>query len=81
MAAWERLRSVADRFLGRAPELVGWVPADLAVGRSVELRSPVILACPESAAARAIERVARWDAIDARGKERPFYDRARSALR
>jgi hypothetical protein len=41
----------------------------------------VILACPESEAARAIERIARWEGIDARGPERPFYDRARRALR
>jgi flagellar biosynthesis protein FlhG len=80
-SAWERFRSASQRFLGHAPELVGWVPYDPAVLRSVELRVPVALLEPESAAARAIEAVSRWAPIDEARAARAFFDRARAALR
>jgi flagellar biosynthesis protein FlhG len=80
-AAWERFRDAAQRFLGHGPEWVGWVPADLAVGRSVEARSPVVVSEPESDAARALEIVAGWSAIDHARAARPFFERARGALR
>ncbi|MEZ5975498.1 MAG: hypothetical protein R3E96_11845 [Planctomycetota bacterium] len=34
-AGWERFRTANRRFLGCQPELIGWVPADPAVGHSV----------------------------------------------
>src|SRR5215510_3693532 len=64
LSAWERFQSASMRFLGHAPELVGCVPYDPAVLRSVESRVPVALLEPESLAARAIETVSRWAPID-----------------
>jgi len=80
-AAWERFQSASQRFLGHAPEWVGWVPADMAVQRSVEARIPVVLKEPGSDAARAIEAVAQWSAIDRARLSRSFFESARSALR
>lgn len=80
-AAWERFRSASQRFLGHAPEFVGWVPYDPSVLRSVEARSPVALCEPESPAARAIEALACWAPIDEARGPRAFFDRARAALR
>ena len=79
--AWERFQSASQRFLGHAPELVGWVPYDEAVLRSVEQRVPVTLLEPASPAARAIERVSGWAPLDDPAHARPFFDRARAALR
>ena len=81
LSAWERFRGAARRFLGHEPELVGWVPADAAVQRSVEARVPVALLEPESAAARALGAVASWAPIDRARGDRPFFDLARAALR
>jgi len=81
LSAWERFQSASQRFLGHAPELVGCVPYDLAVLRSVESRVPVTLLEPESVAARAIADVSRWPPIDQSRAERAFFDRARAALR
>lgn len=80
-AAWERFRSAAHRFLGHEPELLGWVPGDPAVTRSVQDRVPVTLNEPEAEASRAIRRVARWERIDHARTVRPFYATARRALR
>jgi flagellar biosynthesis protein FlhG len=80
-SAWERFQSAAQRFLGHAPELVGWVPYDLAVLRSVEARVPVSLLEGDSPAARAIDAVSRWPAIGECRAPRAFFDRARAALR
>lgn len=80
-SAWERFQSASQRFLGHAPEFVGWVPYDPAVLRSVEARVPVALLEPESAAAHAIEGVSRWTPIDEARGARAFFDRARAALR
>ena len=80
-SAWERFQSAAQRFLGHAPELVGSVPYDLAVLRSVEQRVPVALLEPASPAALAIEAVSRWAPIDESRGARAFFDRARAALR
>lgn len=80
-AAWERFRGAAQRFLGHAPEWVGWVPADPAVARSVEARVPVLLLEPESGAARALASVAEWGPIEHAKSARPFFERARGALR
>jgi flagellar biosynthesis protein FlhG len=79
--AWSRFRGVSQRFLGHEPEYVGWVPTDPAVPRSVEDRCPVSLREPESPSARAITSVAQWGPIDHARGTRPFFDRARSALR
>ncbi len=80
-SAWERFRGASQRFLGHSPELVGWVPADPAVSRSVDARVPVGLLEPDSDAARAIQSVSRWAPIDHARSARPFFERARSALR
>ncbi|MEW6073658.1 MAG: AAA family ATPase [Planctomycetota bacterium] len=80
-SAWERFRAASQRFLGHSPEWVGWVPADPAVPRSVEARVPVVLLEPASPAARALASVAEWGPIDHAKCERPFFDRARAALR
>ena len=80
-SAWERFQGASQRFLGHSPELVGWVPADPAVSRSVDARVPVNLLEPESDAARAIASISRWAPIDHARSARPFFERARSALR
>jgi flagellar biosynthesis protein FlhG len=80
-AAWERFRSACHRFLVSQPEWIGWVPADEAVARSVESRSPVALSARESPAAVAIGRVAEWGALDLARTSSAFYDRAARALR
>jgi len=81
LSAWERFQGASKRFLGHSPELVGWVPQDAAVTRSVEARVPVTIGEPESEAARAILSVSRWAPIDSARSARPFFERARSALR
>jgi len=81
LAAWDRFRGASQRFLGHAPELIGWVPADPAVPQAVQQRVPVVISYPESAAAQAIERVARWGPIDHARTSSAFYERARRALR
>jgi flagellar biosynthesis protein FlhG len=80
-SAWQRFQSASQRFLGHAPELVGWVPYDMAVLRSVEQRVPVTLLEPESPSALAIDAVSRWAPIDQSRGARAFFDRARAALR
>ncbi|HEX6881935.1 MAG TPA: AAA family ATPase [Planctomycetota bacterium] len=80
-AAWERFQAASQRFLGHAPERVGWVPYDPAVLHSVEARVPVALLEPESPAARAIEGVSRWAPIDEARGTNAFFERARAALR
>jgi flagellar biosynthesis protein FlhG len=79
--AWARFQGVSRRFLGTAPELIGWVPQDPEVPRSVEGRQPVCLGAPEAPAARALGRVAAWSALDGAVTPRAFYERARRALR
>ncbi|MBK7876904.1 MAG: AAA family ATPase [Planctomycetes bacterium] len=79
--AWERFKAASLRFLGTAPEFIGWVPADEAVGRSVQVRVPVSLAEPESRAARAFANIASWGPIDHARTTSAFYDKARRALR
>ncbi len=80
-AAWRRFESASQRFLGAAPEYVGWIPQDDAVGRSVARRSPVLLLEPESRAARALRRVAEWEPANPTPMAEAFYERARRALR
>jgi len=80
-AAWERFRSACQRFLNRQPELIGWVQADEAVGRSVESRTPVTCGEPESAAACALRRAADWAPLDLARTSSAFYERALRALR
>jgi flagellar biosynthesis protein FlhG len=81
LAAWERFQSASRKFLGRSPALVGCVPADDAVARSVQARTPLVIRSPQSASAAAIERISRWPVIeDSRGIG-PFYEAARKALR
>lgn len=80
-AAWERFRSVSQRFLMHSPEFIGWVPYDDAVYGSVQQRVPVSLAAPESPPAQAIREMAQWDQIELARTSRSFYERARRALR
>lgn len=79
--AWQRFRGASQRFLGHSPEWVGWIPADLAVAESVEARVPVSAMRPESPSARALATVADWGPIDHARSARPFFERARGALR
>jgi flagellar biosynthesis protein FlhG len=81
LAAWTRFEGASKRFLGHAPELITWVPADERVLASIQERRPVCLSSPDSAAARAIDRVSRWAPIDTARTPRAFYDKARRALR
>jgi flagellar biosynthesis protein FlhG len=80
-SGWQRFEKTSKRFLGHTPEFVGWVPADAAVGHSVQVRVPVSLSAPESAAARAIREIASWGPIDHARTTSAFYEKARKALR
>jgi flagellar biosynthesis protein FlhG len=79
--AWERFEGVSRRFLQHAPDFVGWVPQDEAIYHSVQRRSPVCLDSPGAESARALARIALWGPLDHARTARPFYDRARKALR
>lgn len=81
MAAWERFRGAAQKFLAQEPELIGWVPMDTAVSLSVQERRPVVLSRPDSDAAKAFERVGKWAPLDHARASTAFYERARRALR
>lgn len=81
MDAWNRFRGASHKFLGHAPELIGWVPADPVISQAVQLRKPAVLSFPESAAAKAITRVAAWGPMDHARTTTPFYVKARRALR
>jgi flagellar biosynthesis protein FlhG len=81
LRARERFESVSRRFLQSAPELLGWVPADPAVPRSVERRQPVALSEPASPAALALAGLARWPGFDRARTAQGFYAAARRALR
>jgi flagellar biosynthesis protein FlhG len=81
LSAWERFRNASQRFLGHVPEWIGWVPSDPAVLRSVEERVPVALLDPEAPATRALDAVSRWAPLDQSRAARPFFERARAALR
>ena len=80
MRAWERFRSVALKFLGVHPELVGWIPQDDAVSRSIQARTPVALSEPTSRAALSFQRVSAWGPLDHARTATAFYERARRAL-
>jgi len=79
--ARQRFETVSARFLGHKPESIGWVPQDDAVYWSVQRRLPVCLGSPASESACALERIAAWEPIDRARTPRPFYERARRALR
>lgn len=81
MAAWERFRAASQRFLGHSPEFVEWIPADVAIVRSVQNRVPVALADPDALSSRSLEVVADWPALELARTSRPFFDKARRALR
>ncbi|MGD2019201.1 MAG: AAA family ATPase [Planctomycetota bacterium] len=81
MDAWDRFRGASHKFLGHAPELIGWVPADPVISQAVQMRRPAVLSFPDSAAARAITKVAAWGPIDHARTSTPFYAKARRALR
>lgn len=79
--ARDRFESVSVRFLGHKPESIGWVPQDDEVYWSVQKRCPVCIGAPQSESAAALRRIARWEPIDRARTPRPFYERARRALR
>ena len=81
MSAWERFRTAGMRFLGREPTLVGWVPYDDAVARSVQMRKPVTQLEPDSRASQALAGISSWDALETARTTTAFYERARRALR
>ena len=58
-AAYERLASVAQRFLAVRLEFIGWIPRDEAMPRAVRAQTPVVLAEPATPAARAIVGIAQ----------------------
>ncbi|MFN0244719.1 MAG: AAA family ATPase [Planctomycetota bacterium] len=55
----DRMRSVARKFLGREPQLVGILPDDRAVARSVNERAPVVASDPDSAISSALADLSR----------------------
>lgn len=79
--ARERFETVAQRFLGKVPEYIGWIPQDDEIYWSVQQRKPVCLGAPESGAAQALEKIARWAPAEHSKSTRSFYERARRALR
>ena len=81
MDAWNRFRGASHKFLGHAPELIGWVPADPVISQAVQLRKPAVLSFPESHASTAICKVAAWAPMDHARTTTPFYVKARRALR
>lgn len=81
IAAWDRFKSAAQRFLSETPQYVGWVPYDEAVIRSVQVRQPVTLMDPGSRAAQQMIEISGWDPIETARTQSAFYDRARRALR
>ncbi len=81
MAGRDRFCTAAQRFLGCQPEFIGWVPVDPEVGQSVQRRVPVTLGAPNSAAAKAIGKIAEWTPIDHARTTSAFYDKARKSLR
>ena len=52
-AAAARIANVSERFLGFAPEWIGWVPEDRSVFDSVNQRRPLVLHAPDCVAANA----------------------------
>jgi len=50
----ERVAAVARRFLGRAPDVLGWLPDDPDVTLSVNQRTPLVERLPMGPAARAL---------------------------
>jgi flagellar biosynthesis protein FlhG len=54
----ERVSRVCRRFLGKAPQLVGWVPDDPEVTRCVNRQGPVVALAPDAPASRALRRIA-----------------------
>jgi len=80
-SAWERFSSASRRFLGASPELIGWVPSDDRIGESVEERAPLLMGDCDGPGARALKEVVRWEALEHARSARPFFERARRALR
>jgi flagellar biosynthesis protein FlhG len=81
LAAWDRFRAACQRFLVSQPEWIGWVPADGAISRSVEARTPVTLSLPPSPAASALVTISDWPPLELARTSSAFYERAQRALR
>jgi flagellar biosynthesis protein FlhG len=72
-----RLDRVARAFLGRSLSHAGAIPADPAVSAAVRARLPLVLHAPDSPAAQAVQRLARWllGVQDARRRPEGFFAR------
>lgn len=57
-AVFQRLATVAQRFLGVRPEYLGSLPRDEAVVRAVQRQEPFVLAFPHAPASRAVAAIA-----------------------
>jgi flagellar biosynthesis protein FlhG len=62
--AAQRVGEAAARYLGLKPKLLGWVPLDAAVRRSVASQAPFVRAEPYAPASRAVREIARRLAAD-----------------
>lgn len=58
IAVHTRIAAVAQRFLGFAPAMLGWIPADPALPRAVRARQPLLLADPRAGASVAVVELA-----------------------
>ena len=56
--AFKAIEIVAERFLGRAPTCLGWVPADGSVRRAGRRHVPFVIEYPDQPAAAAVEAMA-----------------------
>lgn len=55
---YEKMRLVVDKFLNIQPEFLGMIPQDDVVSKAVMQQKPVIMAYPNSVAAKAMETIA-----------------------
>jgi flagellar biosynthesis protein FlhG len=55
---WLRIARVCERFMGSAPERLGWIPEDRTVAACVNRRGPVARLEPRAPAAGALRRIA-----------------------
>lgn len=59
MRVYHRIAGVAQRFLGEAIPLAGWIPRDARVGEAVRKRRPLLLTSRRSAPSRAVVHLAQ----------------------
>jgi flagellar biosynthesis protein FlhG len=76
---FNRISSVAQRFLGMEVDLAGWIGFDEAVRRAVRERLPFSLGSPQSGAAQRVAGLAAW--VDPKSSGRDGTRRPSWALR